>query len=149
MRAILQRVNFASVEVDKKEVSSINKGILLFVGFGKEDTDGDLKYIFKKILNLRIFEDENFKMNLSVLDKGYEILIVSQFTLYGDCRKGNRPSFDNSLSSFEAKKRYEEFLKLFYDNNIPVKTGIFQADMKVLLENDGPVTIQLDSKKSY
>lgn len=149
MRAIIQRVNFASVEVDKKEVSRINKGLLLFVGFGKEDTDVDLKYIFKKVLNLRIFEDQNFKMNLSVLDKGYEILIVSQFTLYGDCRKGNRPSFDNSLSSIEAKRKYEEFLELFYDNHIVVKTGKFQADMKVLLENDGPVTIQLDSKKCY
>lgn len=149
MRAIIQRVNFASVEVDKKEVSRINKGLLLFVGFGKEDTDVDLKYIFKKVLNLRIFEDQNFKMNLSVLDKGYEILIVSQFTLYGDCRKGNRPSFDNSLSSIEAKRKYEEFLELFYDNHIVVKTGKFQADMKILLENDGPVTIQLDSKKCY
>ena len=149
MRAIIQRVNFASVEVYKKEVSRINKGLLLFVGFGKEDTDVDLKYIFKKVLNLRIFEDQNFKMNLSVLDKGYEILIVSQFTLYGDCRKGNRPSFDNSLSSIEAKRKYEEFLELFYDNHIVVKTGKFQADMKVLLENDGPVTIQLDSKKNY
>ena len=149
MRAIIQRVNFASVEVDKKEVSRIKKGLLLFVGFGKEDTDVDLKYIFKKVLNLRIFEDQNFKMNLSVLDKGYEILIVSQFTLYGDCRKGNRPSFDNSLSSIEAKRKYEEFLELFYDNHIVVKTGKFQDDMKVLLENDGPVTIQLDSKKCY
>ena len=149
MRVILQRVNFASVEVNKKEVSRINKGLLLFVGFGKDDTDEDLKYIFRKILNLRIFEDQNYKMNLSVLDMSYEILIVSQFTLYGDCRKGNRPSFDNSLSSIEAKRKYEEFLRLFYDNNIKVKTGIFQADMKVLLENDGPVTIQLDSKKNY
>lgn len=149
MRTILQRVNFASIEVDNKEVSKINKGILLFVGFGKEDTEDDLKYIFKKVLNLRIFEDQDCKMNLSVLDKGYDILIVSQFTLYGDCRKGNRPSFDSSLSSVEAKKKYEEFLKLFYNNNIPIKTGIFQANMKVLLENDGPVTIQLDSKKNY
>ena len=149
MRVILQRVNFASVEVNKKEVSRINKGLLLFVGFGKDDTDEDLKYIFRKILNLRIFEDQNYKMNLSVLDMSYEILIVSQFTLYGDCRKGNRPSFDNSLSSIEAKRKYEEFLELFYDNHIVVKTGKFQADMKVLLENDGPVTIQLDSKKNY
>ena len=96
MRAILQRVNFASVVVDEKEVSRISKGLLLFVGFGKDDTDNDLKYIFKKFINLRIFEDKNSKMNLSVLDKEYEILIVSQFTLYGDCRKGNRPSFDSS-----------------------------------------------------
>ncbi|WP_288868211.1 D-aminoacyl-tRNA deacylase [uncultured Parvimonas sp.] len=149
MRAILQRVNFASVKVDNKEVSRINKGLLLFVGFGKEDTEEDLKYIFKKVVNLRIFEDENFKMNLSVLDKNYEILVVSQFTLYGDCRKGNRPSFDLSMSSVDAREKYEEFLKLFYANNISIKTGIFQADMKVSLENDGPVTIQLDSKRTY
>lgn len=149
MRAILQRVNFASVKVDNKEVSRINKGLLLFVGFGKEDTEEDLKYIFKKVVNLRIFEDENFKMNLSVLDKNYEILVVSQFTLYGDCRKGNRPSFDLSMSSVDAREKYEEFLKLFYVNNISIKTGIFQADMKVSLENDGPVTIQLDSKRTY
>ena len=149
MRAILQRVNFASVEVDKKEVSRINKGLLLFVGFGKNDSIEDLNYIFRKVVNLRIFEDNNSKMNLSVIDKSYEILIVSQFTLYGDCRKGNRTSFDNSLSSIEAREKYEEFLEMFKENNISVKTGIFQADMKVLLENDGPVTMQLDSKKNY
>lgn len=149
MRAILQRVNFASVEVDKKEVSRINKGLLLFVGFGKNDSIEDLNYIFRKVVNLRIFEDNNSKMNLSVIDKSYEILIVSQFTLYCDCRKGNRPSFDNSLSSIEAREKYEEFLEIFKENNISVKTGIFQADMKVLLENDGPVTMQLDSKKNY
>ena len=149
MRAILQRVNFASVEVDKKEVSRINKGLLLFVGFGKNDSIEDLNYIFRKVVNLRIFEDNNSKMNLSVIDKSYEILIVSQFTLYGDCRKGNRPSFDNSLSSIEAREKYEEFLEIFKENNISVKTVIFQADMKVLLENDGPVTMQLDSKKNY
>ena len=149
MRSILQRVNFASVEVDKKEVSRINKGLLLFVGFGKNDSIEDLNYIFRKVVNLRIFEDNNSKMNLSVIDKSYEILIVSQFTLYGDCRKGNRPSFDHSLSSIEAREKYEEFLEIFKENNISVKTGIFQADMKVLLENDGPVTMQLDSKKNY
>ena len=95
MRAIIQRVNFASVEVDKKEVSRINKGLLLFVGFGKEDTDVDLKYIFKKVLNLRIFEDQNFKMNLSVLDKGYEILIVSQVNVF-------RKEITYFFSSFES-----------------------------------------------
>lgn len=149
MRAILQRVNFASIEVDKKEVSRINNGLLLFVGFGKNDSIEDLNYIFRKVVNLRIFEDNNAKMNLSVIDKSYEILIVSQFTLYGDCREGNRPSFDNSLSSIEAREKYEEFLEIFKENNISIKTGIFQADMKVLLENDGPVTMQLDSKKNY
>lgn len=149
MRALIQRVNFAKVKVEDKEVSKIDKGLLVFIGFSNKDTDKDLEYIIKKIKNLRIFEDENFKMNLSVIDKNYEILVVSQFTLYGDCRKGNRPSFDDSLSSKEAKVLYNKFLKLFEKENICIKTGIFQADMKVSLENDGPVTIQLDSNKIY
>ena len=137
MRALIQRVNFASVKVDEKEVSKIDKGLLVFVGFTKTDTDKDLEYILKKVKNIRIFEDENFKMNLSVIDKKYEILIVSQFTLYGDCTKGNRPSFDKSLGASEEKE------------NISIKSGIFQADMKIALENDGPVTIQLDSNRIY
>lgn len=149
MRALIQRVNFAKIRVDNKEVSKIDKGLLVFVGFSKKDEEKDLEYIFKKIKNLRIFEDENGKMNLSVLDKNFEILIVSQFTLYGDCRKGNRPSFDNSLNSIEAKNLYERFIKLFEIENISIKTGIFQADMKIELENDGPVTMQLDSDKIY
>lgn len=149
MRALIQRVNFAKVKVEDKEVSKIDKGLLVFIGFSNKDTDKDLEYIIKKIKNLRIFEDENFKMNLSVIDKNYEILVVSQFTLYGDCRKGNRPSFDDSLSSKEAKVLYNKFLKLFEKEDICIKTGIFQADMKVSLENDGPVTIQLDSNKIY
>lgn len=149
MRALIQRVNFAKVKVKDKEVSKIDKGLLVFVGFSNKDTDKDLEYILKKIKNLRIFEDENFKMNLSVIDKKYEILVVSQFTLYGDCRKGNRPSFDDSLSSKEAKVLYDRFLKLFEKESICIKSGIFQADMKISLENDGPVTIQLDSNKIY
>lgn len=149
MRALIQRVNFAKVKVKDKEVSKIDKGLLVFVGFSNKDTDKDLEYILKKIKNLRIFEDENFKMNLSVIDKKYEILVVSQFTLYGDCRKGNRPSFDDSLSSKEAKVLYDRFLKLFEKERICIKSGIFQADMKISLENDGPVTIQLDSNKIY
>ena len=149
MRALIQRVNFASIKVDEKEVSKIDKGLLVFVGFTKTDTDKDLEYILKKVKNIRIFEDENFKMNLSVIDKKYEILIVSQFTLYGDCTKGNRPSFDKSLGASEAKVLYDKFLKLFEKENISIKSGIFQADMKIALENDGPVTIQLDSNRIY
>ncbi len=149
MRAVVQRVNFASVTVDGKKVSQIKKGLLVFVGFSFDDKQSDLEYIFKKVINLRIFEDEIGKMNLSLLDKNFEVLVVSQFTLYGDCRKGNRPNFMNSLSSDKAVIMYEQFLKLFTDFGINIKSGIFQADMKVQLENDGPVTIQLDSNKMY
>lgn len=149
MRALIQRVNFAKIQVDNKEVSKIDNGLLVFVGFSKEDEQKDLEYILKKIKNLRIFEDENGKMNLSVIDKNFEILVVSQFTLYGDCRKGNRPSFDKSLAIVDAKILYEKFIKLFKLENISVKTGIFQANMKITLENDGPVTIQLDSNRIY
>lgn len=149
MRAVVQRVNFAKVEVNKEEVSRIDKGLLVFVGFTKDDKIDDLEYIYKKIMNLRIFEDENYKMNLSLIDKKLEILVVSQFTLYGDCRKGNRPSFDKSASSVDAKILYDKFLELFLNSDINLKTGIFQADMKVSLENDGPVTIQLDSNRLY
>lgn len=149
MRAVVQRVNFASVTVDGEEISQIKKGLLVFVGFSFDDKQSDLEYIFKKVINLRIFEDEIGKMNLSLLDKNFEVLVVSQFTLYGDCRKGNRPNFMNSLSSDKAYILYERFLKLFSDFGINIKSGIFQADMKVQLENDGPVTIQLDSDKMY
>ncbi|MCI5997227.1 MAG: D-aminoacyl-tRNA deacylase [Peptoniphilaceae bacterium] len=149
MRAVVQRVNFASVTVDGKKVSQIKKGLLVFVGFSFDDKQSDLEYIFKKVINLRIFEDEIGKMNFSLLDKNFEVLVVSQFTLYGDCRKGNRPNFMNSLSSDKAVIMYEQFLKLFTDFGINIKSGIFQADMKVQLENDGPVTIQLDSNKMY
>ena len=149
MRVLIQRVNFAKVEVDKIEISKIDNGLLIFVGFSKNDSVKDLEYIIKKIKNLRIFEDNNLKMNLSVIDKNFELLVVSQFTLYGDCRKGNRPSFDKSASSNDAKILYNTFLDLLKNENITVKSGIFQADMKITLQNDGPVTIQLDSTKLY
>lgn len=149
MRAIIQRVNFASVKVSGEIVSEIEKGLLVFVGFSNNDTESDLEYIYNKILGLRIFEDENEKMNLSVIDKNYEILVVSQFTLYGDCRKGKRPNFMESLNPSDAKIIYEKFLNLFEKNGVEIKSGIFAADMKISLENDGPVTIQLDSTKLY
>ncbi len=149
MRAVVQRVNYASLKVDGEVVSEIDKGLVVLVGFSNEDTKEDLEYIKNKILGLRIFEDENEKMNLSILDKGYDLLIVSQFTLYGDCRKGKRPNFMQSLNPNDAKIVYDEFVEMFKDENIKVKTGIFGAYMKVLLENDGPVTIQLDSSKLY
>lgn len=149
MRAIIQRVNFASVKVSGEIVSEIEKGLLIFVGFSNNDTESDLEYIYNKILGLRIFEDENEKMNLSVIDKNYEILVVSQFTLYGDCRKGKRPNFMESLNPSDAKIIYEKFLNLFEKNGVEIKSGIFAADMKISLENDGPVTIQLDSTKLY
>lgn len=148
MRAVVQRVNHASVTVDKKIVSKIEKGLLIFVVFSNLDTISDLEYILNKILGLRIFEDENEKMNLSVMDKNYEILVVSQFTLYGDCRKGKRPNFMESLNPTDANILYEKFLEMCREK-ISVKSGIFGADMKILLENDGPVTIQLDSSKLY
>ena len=149
MRAIIQRVNSSKVVVDDIEISKIDKGILVFTGFNVDDTISDLIYMYNKIINLRIFEDDNKKMNLSVLDTNKELLIVSQFTLYGDCRKGNRPSFVESASANIARDLYDKFIELFNNDNINIKTGIFQADMKVFLENDGPVTIQLDSKKLY
>lgn len=149
MRAIVQRVNFASVRVSGEIVSEINKGLLVFVGFSNEDTIKDLEYILNKILGLRIFEDENYKMNLSVMDKNYEILVVSQFTLYGDCRKGKRPNFMNSLNPKDANILYEKFVEMFKTKGIEPKTGVFGGDMKINLENDGPVTIQLDSTKLY
>lgn len=149
MRGIIQRVKKAKVEVDKKTIGEINKGFLVFLGVHGEDTEKDLEYMERKILNLRVFEDENDKMNLSLKDVGGEILLVSQFTLYGDARKGNRPSFIESAHPDMAIEYYEKLIKRLRDNNIKVETGIFGADMDVSLINDGPVTIQLDSTKLY
>ena len=139
MRAVVQRVTSSKVVVDGKIVGSINKGINVLIGISCDDNEGDLKYIKDKIINLRIFEDENFKMNKSLMDIGGEMLVISQFTLYGDCRKGRRPNFMAALGGEESKKEY----------GIKVETGIFGADMKVDIQNDGPVTILLDSKKNF
>ena len=149
MRAVVQRVKESSVKIDGSIVGKINKGFNVLIGIAKDDTVDDLKYIKDKIMNLRVFEDENDKMNLSIKDVNGELLIVSQFTLYGDCRKGRRPNFMNALSGEEAEKLYEEFLRMIREENIVVETGVFGADMEVSIINDGPVTLLIDSKKTF
>lgn len=144
MKIILQRVSSASVAVDGKIVGQIEKWLLLLVWVWQSDTKEDANKLAKKVLNLRIFRDENDKMNLSVQDIGGKILSVSQFTLFADCKKWNRPSFVNAWHPEIAKNLWEYFNEKLREN-IPVETGVFGADMKVSLENDGPVTIVLDS----
>lgn len=146
MRVVLQRVKEASVTIDGKIYSSINKGYLLLVGFTHNDDLNLVTKIAKKINNLRIFSDENDKMNLSLKNVGGEILSVSQFTLYADTNSGNRPSFTKSMAFNEAKKLYEQFNEILKSYNIEVKTGVFGAMMDVKLVNDGPVTIIYDEE---
>ncbi len=147
MRAIIQRVTSASVSIDGTVVSSISRGLLILVGFHKEDTVADSDYIINKSTGLRIFSDADGMMNLSVSDIDGEILVVSQFTLYGDSRKGKRPSFSTSMPPAEAKIFYDDFISRFSDNFTSLKSGVFAADMDVSLVNSGPVTIILDSSK--
>ncbi|MBZ4650701.1 D-aminoacyl-tRNA deacylase [Thermosipho sp. (in: thermotogales)] len=149
MRAVIQRVKNAKVEVEGKTVGKIENGLLVLLGVGKDDNKEDIKYLAEKIINLRIFDDENGKMNLSLLDIKGELLIVSQFTLYGDCRKGRRPSYSESAPPDIAKKLYEEFVNTCKNYNLKVETGEFGAHMQVSLVNDGPVTLLLDSKKVF
>jgi D-tyrosyl-tRNA(Tyr) deacylase len=149
MRAVVQRVNFAFVQVENQKVAEIGKGLLVFVGVGVQDDLEDIAWLKDKILSLRIFNDADGKMNLSIDQVHGEILVVSQFTLLGDCRKGRRPSYSNAALPEQAKKLYEIFVEKLRESGIPVKSGIFQAYMKVVLENDGPVTLLLDSKKSF
>lgn len=147
MRAVVQRVSEASVTVEGVEISTISRGLLVLIGIKADDTEKDMDYIINKIVGLRIFEDEEEKMNLSVRDINGEVLIVPNFTLYGNATKGMRPSFVQSGSPVEAQKKYEVFIQKLNKQDVPVKTGQFQADMKVRLLNDGPVTILLDSSK--
>lgn len=146
MKALLQRVSNASVFINNQLVSSINEGLLILLGVGREDDEEDINYLVRKISNLRIFEDENGKLNLSVKDINGEILVVSQFTLYADCQKGNRPSFENAMKPDSAVVLYEKFVEEIKKEGLDVKTGVFGASMKINLINDGPVTIMLDSK---
>lgn len=149
MRAVVQRVKKSDVKVDGKVVGEIQKGFNVLVGISKDDTIEDLKYIRDKIINLRVFEDENEKMNLSLKEVGGELLVISQFTLYGDCRKGRRPNFMDALAGEEAKGFYLKFLEMLKEENIKVEAGIFGANMEVNIVNDGPVTLMLDSKRNF
>lgn len=149
MRAIVQKVKNANVVVEGEEVSNIDHGLLVFLGVKETDTEKDLDYIKRKIEKLRIFEDENEKMNLSVEDVGGSILLVSQFTLFGDVRKGNRPSFVEAAKPEKAEAYYDILVRELQKDGFDVKTGRFQTHMEVSLLNDGPVTIQLDSERLY
>jgi len=148
MRAVVQRVISASVSVDKEVVSSIENGLLVLLGIKSDDTHKDRDYIIRKIINLRIFSDTENKMNRTVVDSSGEILVVSQFTLYGDCSKGNRPSFVDAMSPQKANIFYENFLQKIKQEYPKVKSGVFGKHMHIGLVNDGPVTILLDSKKT-
>lgn len=149
MRAVVQRVKSASVTVDGKLVSEIGAGVLVFLGVAHDDTTTELEYIANKVANLRIFEDAEGKMNCSLLETGGSALVVSQFTLYGDCRKGRRPSFINAARPEVANALYEQFITALEKLNVPTQGGTFQAMMDVQLINDGPVTILLDSTKNF
>ena len=149
MRAVVQRVASASVTVDGKLISEIGKGLLIFHGVAHGDNSADLDYLTNKVANLRVFEDDEGRMNRSLLEIGGEALVVSQFTLYGDCRKGRRPSFIDAAPPDKAKALYRQFIQALSNTGISVKEGIFQAMMDVKLVNDGPVTILLDSSKLF
>lgn len=144
MKALIQRVKRASVTVDGEKISEIGKGILVFLGVEKDDEKENAEKLADKIYKLRIFEDENDKMNLSVADVKGELLVVSQFTLCGDCKKGTRPSFDKAATPDKAVELYKYFVEYMRDKNMPVKTGKFRAMMDVELINDGPVTFWLE-----
>lgn len=150
MRAVVQRVKRAEVRVEGSITGKIEKGILVLLGVGEDDEIKDLEFMADKIMNLRIFEDDADKMNLSVLDVDGSVLVVSQFTLYGDCRKGNRPSYSKAARPEKAKDYYDRFIEYISNKyNIKVESGIFQASMEVDFINDGPVTLMLDSKKTF
>jgi D-tyrosyl-tRNA(Tyr) deacylase len=148
MRIVIQRVQEARVEVDGAVVSAISSGLLVLLGVARDDTEADAAFLAEKTLGLRIFRDETGKMNRSVIEAGGSLLVVSQFTLYGDVRRGRRPSFDEAAPPELARKLYEYFASLLRKGDICVKTGVFQAMMKVYLVNDGPVTILCDSARS-
>jgi len=145
MRVVIQRVTYSSVSVDNKLINEINNGLNVLVGFTQDDSSKEIDYLVKKVLNLRIFDDKDGIMNLSVKDVGGSILLISQFTLYGDCKNGNRPSYTKALKSSEALPLYEEFYEKL-NKEIPTYKGVFGADMDIVIHNDGPITIICDSK---
>ncbi len=147
MRAVVQRAKKGSVEIEEKEIGKIEKGLVILLGVGQNDTEKDAEYLAEKIVNLRIFEDKEGKMNLSVKDINGQILVISQFTLYGDCKKGRRPSFISAALPDKAVKLYDYFVKSIKNYGLKIETGEFQAMMLVKIYNDGPVTILLDSEK--
>lgn len=149
MRAVVQRVEWAEVTVQEEQVGAIQKGLLVFLGVETSDTEKDASYMAEKITGLRIFEDRDEQMNRSVIEEGGKILAVSQFTLYGDCRKGKRPSFIQAAKPEDAEPLYQTFVRLCKERGIPVEEGVFRAEMLVTLANDGPVTILIDSKKTF
>ena len=147
MKAVIQRVSSAKVVVDEKVEGQINNGLLVLLGVSESDNKDHAQYLVDKIINLRIFHDNDGKMNLSLLDLNYDLLVVSQFTLYGDCKKGRRPNFMEAARPEKAEELYEEFIRLCKEKSIKVQTGVFGANMEVSLINDGPVTIIIDSVK--
>lgn len=149
MRAVVQRVKECTVKVNDEVTGSIGAGLLIFLGIGNEDSMEDIDYLIDKIVNLRIFEDVEGQMNLSALDLEKEIMVVSQFTLYGDCRKGRRPSFFEAAPPDKAERLYDVFVSKIKDYKINIETGEFKAMMDVDLVNDGPVTLLIDSKKKF
>ncbi len=149
MRAVVQRVSRSQVTVNGEVAGKIGRGMLVLLGVGVEDQESDADYLAEKIAGLRIFEDAGGKMNLSIADIGGAVLAVSQFTLYGDARKGKRPSFDAAARPERARELYEHFVKAIRKAGLPCETGRFQEDMQVELVNNGPVTILLDSRKGF
>lgn len=149
MRVVLQRVSKASVIVEGKTVGAIEKGVLILLGVGNEDTESDVAYLAEKIAHLRIFPDEEGRMNRSLRDVGGSALVVSQFTLFGDCRRGRRPSYSDAAPPEKAQSLYEAFVDALRTKGVPVETGVFQAMMSVFLVNEGPVTLLIDSKRTF
>ncbi|CAI7997529.1 D-aminoacyl-tRNA deacylase [Geodia barretti] len=145
MRALIQRVAQAAVTVNDREVGRVGPGLVVLLGVSADDTETDAKYLVEKTVNLRIFADDQNRFNLSALDTGAELLVVSQFTLYGDTRKGRRPDFTKAAPPDQAQRLYEHTVGLFRDAGLTVATGVFQEHMQVSLQNDGPVTLMLDS----
>ncbi len=149
MRAVVQRVKGSKVTVDNVVTGEIEQGLMVLLGVGQNDDENDVNYLVEKIINLRIFEDDQGKMNYSLLDIGGQILVVSQFTLFGDCRKGRRPSYDKAARPEDAKMLYDKFLDKCKQYNIHTQAGVFQANMLVDIINDGPVTLLVDSKREF